>query len=248
MKTISVLCQKGGVGKSASTLALAAGFHDDGKRVLILDMDKQSNMSFACGCMNQKPSLRDVIKGRADIRDAIVSSPVGDIVPSDVFLSDEDLVSPSEIMHILKAVSRRYDVAVIDCPPSLGTIVVAALVASDYAVIPTQPNAFGYQGAKETLETVEALRSKGQAVQIAGILPTMVNPRTNIHKQFLSVLADLAAKHGTRLFDPIRSSTAIAEAAALQEPNFYQYAPRASAVQDYKNFYNSIKEILSDGN
>lgn len=244
MKTICTICQKGGVGKSTTCLALAAGFHSDGKRVLILDVDPQCNITFVTGAMGARPDLHDVLTGAADPKEAIKAAPVGDILPSSALLSDADIKSPDDIKRLVGAFSRRYDVVIIDCPPSLGALTIAAVVAANYAVIPAKADSFGYTAALETMKTIQLIREKGNKVKLLGILPTLANPRANIHKQFVSALEDLAAANGCRVYDSIRTSTAIPEAESMQRPDFYQYAPKSGAVQDYKRFYEVIRREI----
>jgi len=241
MKTICAICQKGGVGKSSTCLALAAGFHNDGKKVLILDVDPQCNITFVAGAMGARPDLHDVLTGAADPTGAVIASSVGDILPSSALLSDADIKSPDDLKRLLGAFSRRYDVAIIDCPPSLGLLTLAAVMASNYAIIPAKADSFGYTAAAETMRTIQFIKGKGSRVKLLGILPTLANPRANIHKQFVAALEDLAAANGCRVYDSIRMSTAIPEAESLQRPDFYQYAPRSGAVQDYKRFYEEIR-------
>ena len=242
MKTIAISCLKGGVGKTSTCLALAAGFYGNGERVLMVDIDGQCNLSFVCGAWNRAPNIRDVLQGSVLASSAVVSSPVGDLLPASAFLSDADIKGANAIKTILRAFSRHYDTVIIDCAPSLGALTVAALFAADFVVVPVKADVLGYNAARQTIATIETAQKRGSKVKLLGILPTMVNQRTTLHKQYLTALEDLTDAHQCRLYAPIRNSTAIAEAESLQQANIFEYAPRAGATMDYQIFFEEIRK------
>jgi chromosome partitioning protein len=194
---IAVANQKGGVGKTTSTLNLGAALQEAGKRVLLVDLDPQGNLSIACGILDidaAYPSVGDLLalaaRGRTSsgpgIAGAIAHTSAGlDVVPANATLSAAELglVSAmnreSMLASLLKSVESKYDYVLIDCLPSLGLLAINALRAADGIVIPVQADFLAMQGLAQIFETIAAVREQlNPDLGIYGVLLTLVDQRT----------------------------------------------------------------------
>jgi chromosome partitioning protein len=195
---IAVANQKGGVGKTTTTLNLGAALQELGKRVLLIDLDPQGNLSVAAGIADidsAYPSIGDLLaltaRGRSasgglSLDDAIVATPSGlDVVPSNSTLSAAELglVSAmnreSALAGILKRAATQYDQILIDCLPSLGLLAINALRAADTIVIPVQADSLAMQGLAQIFETIAAVREQlNPRLGILGVLLSQVDERT----------------------------------------------------------------------
>ena len=243
---ITVSNQKGGVGKTTTSAALAAGFSMAGKKVLCIDLDPQGNLGFCLGLDTEGGStILDVLKGDVSIQKAISRTEGIDILPSDITLSSSGLeYNPGEekesiLKNVLKPVMDFYDYIVIDTPPALNLLTVNAYAVSDYLII---LSLVGLSQLKETVESVRIQINPG--LKIMGILLNRFNPRTCLCRDVLEMAGQLAGQLETRVFDTkIRSGVAIAEAPAHGE-SIFEYSPRASAVKDYGKFLDEVEKII----
>lgn len=197
MPIVAVSNQKGGVGKTTTTINLGAALREQGKRVLLVDLDPQGNLSVAAGIGDidsAYPAVGDLLmlaaRGKPakgpSIFDAIVHSPSGmDVVPSNGALSAAELglVSAmnreSALANTLKPVLDDYDYVLIDCLPSLGLLAINALRAATGVVVPVQADFLAMQGLAQIVETIAAVREQlNPELAIYGVLLTMVDPRT----------------------------------------------------------------------
>ena len=198
MPIIAVSNQKGGVGKTTSTLNLGAALREMGKTVLLVDLDPQGSLTVAAGVIDVdsiKLSVGDLLMARAqgapqDLKKAIIRTPAGlDLVPGNGMLSAAELTlatamaRESALMQTLKPALDRYDYVLIDCLPSLGLVAINALRASDGVVIPVQADFLAVQGLAQILETIGAVREQlNPALAVYGVLLTMVDVK-NTHSQ-----------------------------------------------------------------
>jgi chromosome partitioning protein len=204
---IAIANQKGGVGKTTSTLNLGAALQEVGKRVLLVDMDPQGNLSVAAGIVDIDacyPSVGDLLalaaRGRLahgpGIQNAIVRSPSGlDVVPANAALSAAELglVSAlnreSMLASLLKPVEEHYDYILIDCLPSLGLLAINALRAANGIVIPVQADFLAMQGLAQIFETIAAVREQlNPDLNILGVLLTLVDQRTAHAREVVKVV------------------------------------------------------------
>jgi chromosome partitioning protein len=195
---IAVSNQKGGVGKTTTTLNLGAALREMGKSVLLVDLDPQGSLTVAAGVVDVEAirlSIGELLMARAqgapqDLKQAIVRAPAGlDIVPGNGMLSAAELTlatamaRESALLSTLKPALERYDYVLIDCLPSLGLIAINALRAADGVLIPVQADFLAVQGLAQILETISAVREQlNPTLAVYGVLLTMVDPK-NAHCQ-----------------------------------------------------------------
>lgn len=246
---ISVANQKGGVGKTTTSQALGAGLIENGYKVLMIDLDPQSNLSTALNADSDKPSIYNVLKREILAKDAIQQVSNYDIITSNIMLSaaDMEFVSigrESILKEVLSTINDEYDFIVIDTPPALGILTTNAFVASDKLVIPAEADIFSLQGLSQLNLTIQQIKKYvNNSLEIAGVLLTKHNAKTNIAKDVTGAIQEHVARVGTKLYKTtIRNSVAIREAQITQS-DIIDYAPYANAQLDYKKW---VKEFLKD--
>jgi len=188
---LSVVNQKGGVGKTTTCINLSAALAKTKRKVLLVDLDPQSNATKGCGLdpYSLDVSVNDVLLGRNDLSEAIISlDNYGfNILPATPELTEAEvkLLSLNEkeftLRNLLNTIKKKYDYIIIDCPPSLNILTVSSLTASDGVLIPVQCEFFALQGLSELITTIETIKeSTNNNLSIKGIIRTMFDPRNNL--------------------------------------------------------------------
>ena len=217
-RVIAIANQKGGVAKTTTVHALAAGLVARGRRVLTVDLDPQASLTFAMGVEEEpEPSMHDVMMGRSAVADILYESEGIDLAPSSIDLAGSEV-------HLLTRTGREfvlqraiaplrddYDVVLLDCPPSLGILTINALTAAGEVLVPVQAETLSHRGVGQLIETVDEVRQfTNPDLEVLGVLVTMFDSRTNLGR---SVLESLHETHGLEVLEPpVPKSVRVAEA------------------------------------
>ena len=198
-KIISIINQKGGVGKTTSVINLAAGLTMKGKKILVIDLDPQGNATTGLGLSNTESSdktIYSVLNGTRNIYDVICKTKIEnlDLVTSNVDLSGLEVetagdnrrafILKDQIMAYLKDSNASYDYVLIDCPPSLSLLTIMALVSSNSLVVPLQTEFFALEGITQLMKTIDRIKNNlNPELMIKGILLTMYDKRNKLSSQ-----------------------------------------------------------------
>jgi len=249
---ILAMCnQKGGVGKTTSTINLGAALAEYGRRVLLVDFDPQGALSVGLGVnpLQLDRTVYNLLMERdVDVHDVLLTTeiPGMDLLPSNIDLSAAEVQLVNEVareqtlVHVLKPVLADYDVILVDCQPSLGLLTVNALTAADGVIIPLECEFFALRGVALLIQTIEKIQERlNPRLQVEGILATMYDART-LHGR--EVLARVVEAFGERVFHTVINRTIrFPETTVAGEP-ITSYASNSGGAQAYRQL---AKEVLA---
>jgi chromosome partitioning protein len=242
-KVIALCNQKGGVGKTTSTINLGAALTEFGRRVLIVDFDPQGALSVGLGMpahMLDRTIYNVIIERSIGIDDAIIRTGVDnlDLLPSNIDLSAAEVQLVAEVgrehtlVRALRPVIDVYDYILIDCQPSLGLLTVNALAAADGVLIPLECEYFSMRGVALLTDTIEKVRERlNPKLEITGILPTMYDPRT-VHSR--EVMARVVERFGDIVFDAVINRTVRFPETTVAGAPITTWAPRSAGAKAYR--------------
>lgn len=248
-RVLAIANQKGGVGKTTTAINLAASLAANDLRVLVIDSDPQGNATTGLGVTktSDRPSLYHVILGDASIQDAIVETEFEGL---SLISADKNLVGANlelvdtdrrefRLRDRLEPIRQEYQYILIDCPPALDLLTLNALLAADAVLVPIQCEFFALEGISELMDTIDRIRDSFEhPLEIAGILLTMFDDRTNLTRQ---VATDLREFFPDQVFGTIiPRSVRLAEAPSFGKP-ILAYDPRSRGAESYIKL---AKEIL----
>lgn len=249
-KIIAVANQKGGVGKTTSTVNIAYALSDADKRVLVIDVDPQGNLTLYLGNNPrsldeaQKTIFYTLVKDKP-LSEILVSGRV-DLIPTGILLAESesalmmDYSGATVLKNALQEIQDNYDYILIDCPPTLGMLFVNALASADYVLIPVKTDSLSLSGIPNLAVTIGKIKRKvNPALNILGVLPTMYNA-THLHDQeALRELKEQASEVGITVFEPINRSTNYDKSAEERQPTLKAY-PDTNGVQNYTTLARKI--------
>ena len=240
MKIITVAMQKGGTGKTTTAAALAQAAHLDGKKVLAVDLDPQSNLSYALAGKTGTPGSYELIT------DKDAPDPQTTAQGIDLYAGSWDLStittgkgSARRLQTAIQPLKDKYDLIIIDTPPTAGEMLYNALQTSTALIIPLTADIYGLQALEQILDTARQIRQSNPELSVAGYIFTQYNPRAVLTKHMTEVFRGTAASAGVEYLGSVRQGIAIREAAALQQ-SLYEYAPKSNPAIDYQAIYQTI--------
>jgi chromosome partitioning protein len=246
----AVANQKGGVGKTTTTLSVAAAMAELGYAVLVVDLDPQACLTFSLGYDPDavEPSLNDTVVGRSTLAETIVQHGEVDIAPANIDLAGAEvtLLSRTGREYLLRGeladLLDSYDAVLIDCAPSLGVLTINGLTAADQVVIPVQCETLSHRGVSQLLDTIgDVRRLTNRGLTVRGLVATMFDPRTNHSRE---VLRDLLARYELPLLGaPVRKSVRFAEAPTTGESLLSGGANEVPGAAAYRAIARELLEL-----
>lgn len=253
MSTIIALTnQKGGVGKTTTSSALACGLSARGYKVLGIDLDPQGNFGFSLGLdIENCHTIYEVFKKEISVEEAIEHTEQCDLISSDIMLSTMELEfrgAGRELLlkEAISSISDNYDYIIIDTPPSLNILTVNAYVVANHLIIPMSPEILSLVGVVQIKETVENVRASfNPSLKVLGILLNKFNKRTLLAREVAEMADGIASQLNSMVFETkIRASVAVAESPAHGE-SILEYAPKSTSAQDYFALVDEIIHALT---
>ncbi|MEO8232531.1 MAG: AAA family ATPase [Ignavibacteriota bacterium] len=251
-KIISIANQKGGVGKTTTTINLSSLLAAAEQRTLLVDIDPQANSSSGLSVMNQNPSVYEVLVGTEKIQDVIINTfmPFLDMLPSNINLvgAEIEMVDMENRETLLRSaldeINDKYDYILIDCPPSLGLLTLNSLTASNSVLIPVQCEYFALEGLGQLLNTINIVKKHfNKDLAIEGVLLTMFDTRLRLSHQ---VAEEVRKYFGDKVYNTvINRNVRISEAPSYGKP-IILYDAISSGAQNYMALASEFLENNSD--
>ncbi len=238
-RSIAFTNQKGGVGKTTTTINVGAGLSRMGFKVLLIDMDPQANLTYSLKMHSQKlnTNVYHVLRGEADIKDVIIDYEKFQILPSSIDLSGAEMELVNEpareclLRDALVQVQQDYDFILVDCPPNLGLLTLNAFTAVNEIVIVLQSEYLALHGLSKLMDLVKVVQKRlNKNLKVEGIVCTLYDHRKNLNREVVGHIRDYfgAKVYGT----VIRDNVALAEAPSHHK-TIFEYDGSSNGAQDY---------------
>lgn len=242
MKTITIAAIKGGVAKSTTAAALAQRAKEEGKKVLVIDLDAQANVSSFLAANTEQPGSYQLLHG-ADPLQTIQTTPQEiDVIAGSLDLATEQSKAGSarRLLDALEPLKKRYNYCIIDTPPAAGELVFCGLMASTGVLIPLEADNSSLQGMYQIIDIAKQIRNTNNRLKILGTIICKYDGRPKINRFYANAIEENGKAEGVKLLATIRPGVAIKEAQAMQV-SLYQYAPRCKPAEDYARLWDLLK-------
>lgn len=247
-KIISLLNHKGGVGKTTSAINIGAALVELKKKVLLIDLDPQANLTLSLGIPRQRYTIYEALRGESELVPVTVKEGL-DVVISTLDLSGAEMELINEagrefiMRELFEFVQDDYDFIIIDCPPSLGLLTLNALTSSDYVYIPLQTEFLALQGLAKIKQVIDKVRFRlNKKLQIGGVIATMYDSRKVLNRD---VVETIRKYFGEKVFNTlIRDNVSLAEAPA-QRKDIFEYSKGSYGAKDYLSLSKEILERIA---
>ena len=242
-KVISISNHKGGVGKTTSAINIGAGLNKLKKKVLLIDLDPQANLSQSLGIIEPERTIYGAIRGEYKLQPIEILKGL-DLIPSTLDLSGAEVEMSGEagreyiLKELIDPIKSSYDYVIIDSPPSLGLLTINSFTASDEILIPLQAQYLALQGLTKLIEVVDKIKRRlNKGLSIGGVFITQYDSRKVLNRD---VVATIEAHFKDEVFKTkIRDNIALAEAPA-QGLDIFRYNPKSYGAEDYLKLSKEI--------
>ncbi len=258
MRSMAVINQKGGVGKTTTAVNLAAALAEQGERVCVIDLDPQAHASLHLGLsvVNDQPSVYDILCGDATISDARcwINENMA-VVPANLDLAAAEMELAGEVgrevilRDKLELDDEPFDYIILDCPPSLGVLTLNALTAVNEVFLPLQPHFLALHGLSKLLKTIEIVAKRlNPDLRLSGVVLCMYESGTRLAAEVTRDVDEFLGMHcgnkgvwaGAKFFQTrIRRNIRLAEAPSFGQ-SIFQYAPTSNGAEDYRNLGREV--------
>ncbi len=244
-KIISISNHKGGVGKTTSSLNIGAGLAIENKKVLLIDLDPQANLSQSLGVENAEKTIYGSLREQYDLSPVKINDNL-DLIPSTLDLSGAEVELSAEagreyiLKELIEKVKSKYDYVIIDTPPSLGLLTINAFTASTQIYIPLQAQYLALQGLSKLLEVIEKIQKRlNKKLEIGGVFITQYDKRKILNRNVVETVENYFQD---QLFSTkIRDNVALAEA-PTEGKSIFEYNSKSNGAEDYAKL---IMEMLT---
>jgi len=246
---ISLLNHKGGVGKTTTAINVGAALVQLDKRVLLVDLDPQANLTISLGIPRQKVTIYENMRGEAELMPYELKENL-DVVTSNLDLSGAEMELINEagrefiLRELFEPVKHDYDYIIIDCPPSLGLLTLNALTTSNYVMIPMQTEFLALQGIVKIKQVTDKVRFRlNKKLQIGGVIATMYDHRKVLNRDIVGTIEKF---FGNKVFKTkIRNNVALAEAPSVGK-DIFEYNRKSNGATDYLELAKEIVDRIED--
>ena len=250
-KIIAISNHKGGVGKTTSVLNIGAGLNKQGKKVLLIDLDAQANLSQSLGIEGAEKNIYGAIRGLYPLKESIISiSELKglDVIPSTLDLSGAEIELSSEtgreyiLKDLIEPLRDHYDYIIIDCPPSLSLLTINALTVADEVLIPLQAQYLALQGLTKLMEIIEKIQKRlNKELTLGGVFITQYDKRKILNRDIVEAIS---SHFKGKVFEAkIRDNVALAEAPSSKQ-DIFRYDPKCNGAEDYLELSQEIIKKL----
>ena len=249
--TIAIANQKGGVGKSTACLALTAYLQRNNYKTLLIDLDAQGNCTSTYKGSKTGNTITDVLQGKITAKQAVIKTPAGDLIGSNIRLSTESPLDGKPLTTLKDALSTLkadYDYCVIDTAPDLSNKLTNALIAADGVIVPVLSDIWTIESLDLFMLSFNACKKKNKGLTLLGLLVSIYEGRAIVNQNNLDTLKEKAAEYGTRVFKTVvRKNAAVKEAQNMYCADLFEYSPKANAAQDYWKVFNELMGVIKNG-
>jgi chromosome partitioning protein len=245
-RVISISNHKGGVGKTTSAINIGAGLNKLGKKILLIDLDPQANLSQSLGVIEPERNIYRALRGDYPLEPVEVIKGL-DLIASTLDLSGAEIEIAAEagreyiLKELIEPLRGSYDFIIIDSPPSLGLLTLNAFVASDLVFIPIQAQYLALQGVAKLVEVIDKIQKRlNKELEIGGVFITQYDQRKVLNRD---VVATIEGYFKEKLFKTkLRDNIALAEA-PTQGVDIFRYQPKSNGAEDYLKLCKEILKI-----
>lgn len=235
-KVISISNHKGGVGKTTSAINIGAGLNKLGKKILLIDLDPQANLTQSLGLINQERNIYGALRGEYKLQPIEILKGL-DVIPSTLDLSGAEVELSSEpgreyiLKELIQPLRASYDFIIIDSPPSLGLLTINSFTASDEVLIPLQAQYLALQGLAKLVEVIDKIKARlNKGLKVGGVFITQYDNRKVLNRD---VVETIQAHFKQEVFKTkVRDNIALAEAPS-QGLDIFRYSSKSFGAEDY---------------